>query len=148
MGIWLFWVFQCTYKIIIYLTKASILLLYIRIFVVTPFRRAAWAMLVIVIAWGVGSTLVAIFQCHPIRRVYDISAAGNCISNTVVWYANGGFNITSDIVILLMPLPVISSLQLLRKDRVGLILVFTAGECEFPEYIRHLSEFADMFVLA
>jgi hypothetical protein len=26
-----------------------------------------------------------------------------------------------------MPLPVISSLQLLRKDRVGLILVFTVG---------------------
>jgi hypothetical protein len=84
-------------------------------------------MLALVMAWGVSSTLLAIFQCRPIRRVYDTSVAGYCISNTAVWYANGAFNIASDVVILLMPLPVISSLQLVRREKIGLLLVFTTG---------------------
>jgi hypothetical protein len=110
-----------------YLTKSSILLLYLRIFVITPFRRVAWVMLALVICWGVGSTFAAIFQCTPVRRVYNNSIEGHCISNTVVWYANGSFNIASDIVILLMPLFVIRSLKLGRRDKIGLILVFTIG---------------------
>ena len=105
----------------------SILLLYLRVFVNTPFRQVMLIMLALVMAWGVSSTLLAIFQCRPIRRVYDISAAGYCVSNTAVWYANGAFNIASDIMILLTPLPVISSLHLVRREKIGLLLVFTTG---------------------
>jgi len=123
----LFYVAQAFYKLNINLTKASILLLYLRIFIVKRFRIICWIMLAIVVSYMIASTCAAIFQCTPIPRAWDKTVPGTCISITMNWYANAGFSIATDVIILLMPMPIIYSLRLQRNQKAGLMFVFALG---------------------
>ena len=59
----LFYVAQLFYKININMTKASFLLLYLRIFVQKPFRIVCWIMLGVIGGYIVASSAASIFQC-------------------------------------------------------------------------------------
>lgn len=109
------------------MTKASILLLYLRIFLQKPFRFACWVMVAIVTAYGIASTMASIFQCTPIPRAWNKSISGTCISITTNWYANAGYSIATDVIILLLPMPIIYHLQMHRNQKVALMLVFALG---------------------
>ncbi|PGH11327.1 hypothetical protein AJ79_04943 [Helicocarpus griseus UAMH5409] len=115
------------YKVTIALTKLSILLLYLRIFTNKVFRRICWALIVIVISYQTGSAAASIFQCTPVRRAWDKQVPGTCVNSRVTWYANAAFNISSDLAILILPMPVVKSLQLPKKARIGLMAVFALG---------------------
>ncbi|RFU29212.1 hypothetical protein B7463_g7113, partial [Scytalidium lignicola] len=83
MALKLFYVAQAFYKVSINMTKTSILLLYLRIFVFQrSFRVICWIMLGIVTAYLIASTAAAIFQCTPIARAWDKSVNGTCINIT------------------------------------------------------------------
>lgn len=61
------------------------------------------------------------------RKAWDHKVPGSCINLTASWYANAAFSIVTDFIILLLPTPAISSLQLPRKTKIGLIAVFSVG---------------------
>jgi hypothetical protein len=125
-----FWVCQITYKACINLSKASILLLYSRIFNnVKWFKFACYALTTIVAMYCIASVVATIVQCDPIPRAWDKTIPGNreCISMAQFWYANAGFSIATDIIILLMPMPLVYGLQVPRIQKVALILVFALG---------------------
>jgi hypothetical protein len=44
-----------------------------------------------------------------------------------IWYIMASFNLTTDLVIFLMPLPVIRSLQLPRRQKIMLFAVLGLG---------------------
>ncbi|KAK9777181.1 hypothetical protein AB5N19_12290 [Seiridium cardinale] len=119
---------QVTYKASINLTKSSILLLYVRIFGgVRWFRWICICLITIIATYCTASLIVTIFQCNPVQRAWDKSLAGSCIDNGKFWYANGGFSIATDVIILLLPMPLVYTLQLPRVQKAALILVFTLG---------------------
>ncbi|KAK7987357.1 hypothetical protein PG989_007672 [Apiospora arundinis] len=123
-----FWLTQITYKACINLSKASILLLYLRIFGnVRWFRWLCIVLTTIVALYCVASVTVTIFQCTPVARVYNKAVPGRCIDNARFWYANAGFSITTDVVILCIPLPMVYVLQLPRVQKAALMVVFTLG---------------------
>ncbi|MCJ1429694.1 hypothetical protein MMC29_007609 [Sticta canariensis] len=122
-----FWAIQIIYKFTINLTKISILLLYLRIFPNKSFRKAVYGLLVFVIGYAVASILATIFQCTPIARTFDHEIPGTCINLTGFWYANAGANIFGDFTILALPMPVVNSLHLPRRQRLGLMMVFALG---------------------
>lgn len=123
----LFYVAQAFYKVNINTTKASILILYLRIFVQRPFRIACWVMIAIIASYGIASTLAAIFQCSPIPRAWDKTIPGHCINITQNWYANAGFSIITDLIILLLPMPIIFSLHLPKSQKISLAFIFALG---------------------
>jgi hypothetical protein len=84
-------------------------------------------MLAIVLSYGVASTAAAIFQCTPVARAWDKSIPGTCINITMNWYANAGFSIATDAIILLLPMPIISSLRLQANQKIGLMFIFGLG---------------------
>ncbi|KAK7949471.1 hypothetical protein PG988_016110 [Apiospora saccharicola] len=123
-----FWLCQITYKSCINLTKASILLLYLRIFGnVRWFRWLCIVLTTIIAAYCVASVTVTIFQCTPVPRTYDKSLDGTCIDNGKFWFANSGFSIATDLIILCVPLPMVYVLQLARSQKIALFAVFTLG---------------------
>ncbi|KAK8090416.1 hypothetical protein PG997_005377 [Apiospora hydei] len=123
-----FWLCQITYKSCINLTKASILLLYLRIFGnVKWFRWLCIVLTTIVAIYCVASVTATIFQCTPVPRAYDKSLGGTCIDNGKFWFANSGFSIATDLIILCIPLPMVYVLQLPRAQKFALIAVFTLG---------------------
>ncbi|KAI5863307.1 hypothetical protein GGS23DRAFT_604921 [Durotheca rogersii] len=123
-----FYLCQVTYKACINLTKASILLLYLRIFSgVLWFRWMCRFVLTCVIMYCIASVTATIFQCTPITKAFDKSIEGSCIDNGHFWYANAGFSITTDVLILILPIPLVYVLRIPNVQKVALIMVFALG---------------------
>ncbi|EED20891.1 plasma membrane protein Pth11-like, putative [Talaromyces stipitatus ATCC 10500] len=122
-----YFVAQILYKVNIGLTKISILLLYLRIFVVQWFQRTCQAWIAIVIIFTIGTVISSIFQCTPVTFAFDKSEKGTCINLTAFWYANAAFNIPSDLVIIFLPIPVIRKLQLPPQQKFLLSGTFAVG---------------------
>ena len=122
-----FYFSQFTYKVSINATKASILLLYLRIFVQKQFRQICWILMGFVVAFGTATTLASIFQCTPIPRTWNKSIQGVCLNTTIFWYTNAGFSIAGDLILLVLPMPVLYNLKLPLNQRIALMLVFSLG---------------------
>ncbi|KAK5990810.1 Wortmanamides biosynthesis cluster C-like protein [Cladobotryum mycophilum] len=123
----LFYVAQIFYKLTINLTKTSILLLYLRIFVQKWFRICCYVLIGIVLTYMVASTAVSIWQCTPIRGAWDKSIKPTCVDLTKNWYANAGFSIATDFLILLLPMQPIWTSKLPINQKRALIAVFLLG---------------------
>ncbi|EGY21643.1 hypothetical protein VD0002_g6124 [Verticillium dahliae] len=127
MALKLFYVAQIFYKLTINLTKASILALYLRIFVQRWFRICCYVLVSIILAYMVATTASSIFQCSPISGAWDKSSKPTCIDLTKNWYANAGFSIATDILILLLPMQPIWASKLPVNQKRALMLVFALG---------------------
>lgn len=124
----LYWFAQILYKIGIGLTKVSILALYYKIFGILPwFRRSCLVVTVIVVAFTIASVMTSIFQCSPVQFAFDKSGEGTCIDLGKFWFANAGYNISTDVIIVVMPLLVIKTLQLPKRTKLALCGVFALG---------------------
>ncbi|UNI24266.1 hypothetical protein JDV02_010029 [Purpureocillium takamizusanense] len=123
-----FFMAQITYKASINLVKCCILLLYLRLFrIVRWFRWACWVLLAAAIMYCTASVAVTIFQCRPLIRAFDKTVPGTCINTAKFWYANAGFSIATDVIILLLPMPLVWKLEVPIAQKVALMAVFAIG---------------------
>ncbi|KAF7553954.1 hypothetical protein G7046_g6952 [Stylonectria norvegica] len=123
-----FYLTQISYKISINLTKISILLLYLRIFSkVRWFKWLCWFLIASVLCYAIASVTATIFQCSPVQRAFNNTIDGTCINNATFWFANAGFSITTDIIILFMPMALVYQLQIPQIQKVALLVVFALG---------------------
>ncbi|KAK4215225.1 hypothetical protein QBC37DRAFT_439622 [Rhypophila decipiens] len=127
MTLKLFYIAQAFYKLTINLTKISILFLYLRIFVKKWFRATCLTLLALVIGYMVATFAASVWQCTPISRAWDKSVSGTCISITANWYANAGFSISTDFVILALPMYPIYTSMLPLGQKIALMVVFALG---------------------
>ena len=67
------------------------------------------------------------FDCNPVQSTWNDLIQTDCINIIRVTSAVGGLNIATDFIILVMPLPLISILQLQPKQKWGLLAVFATG---------------------
>ena len=109
------------------MTKASILLLYYRIFSTRIFRHVCVLLLVVVLIFMTVLTSLTIFQCHPVHKIYNQNVKGTCLPPLTLWRTNAIYNITSDIIIILLPFPVIRSLGLPAIHFIGLAGILCCG---------------------
>ena len=123
----LFFISQAFYKLTMNLTKMSIQLLYLRIFIQKWFRIICHVLLVIITSYMVAAFLASVFQCTPVPRAWDKTIAGKCIDITTNWYANAGFSIATDIIILALPMYPLYKTKIMMKRKVALMVVFALG---------------------
>ncbi|OAA49283.1 hypothetical protein NOR_01206 [Metarhizium rileyi] len=123
----LFYVAQIFYKITINLTKASIVLLYLRIFVQRWFRICCYVLLGLFVAYMIATVAASIWQCNPIEGAWDKSMKPTCISLTKNWYANAGYSIATDVLILCLPMQPIWKSKLPINQKRALMIVFALG---------------------
>ena len=110
------------------MTKVSILIQYLRIFPVRRFQKACFVVLGIVTACGAWAVFGNIFLCSPIASFWDKSIKdGDCMDRSVIWFTNAGLNIAQDVVILLLPMPLIQTLQMAKSQKRGLITMLALG---------------------
>lgn len=77
--------------------------------------------------YAIASVVATIFQCNPISRAFNKLIPGTCINIAHFWYANAGFSVATDLLILLMPMPLVYQLQIPRVQKIALVLVFALG---------------------
>ena len=110
------------------LIKISLLLLYIRIFGASYlFRRIAWGFVCLIAAIGTGNALVAIFPCRPTQAFYDVTVAGTCIDDVQFYWATAILNVFTDIVILVLPIPMLWKINANLGKKLGISVLFIAG---------------------
>ncbi|KAH0279120.1 hypothetical protein KCU91_g1949, partial [Aureobasidium melanogenum] len=122
-----FWASVPVYQASLCLTKISILLQYRRVFVGSGIQRVITGSIGVIIVYGLWSVFSTAFMCTPVAYFWDRSIGGHCLSRLGVWFANASINIITDVVICLMPVPILNRLKLPRKQRYALIAVFCLG---------------------
>ncbi|KFY29736.1 hypothetical protein V494_08502 [Pseudogymnoascus sp. VKM F-4513 (FW-928)] len=123
----LFFVFQCFVKNTVAITKLSFLFLYLDIFPQRKFRIICWALIVHISAGIIALSFTTIFQCTPVKYSWDKTVPGSCINIKAFWYGQSGWNTLMDVIVLVLPIPVIVKLQMNRRAKLGLLAVFLLG---------------------
>ncbi|EGE85629.1 integral membrane protein [Blastomyces dermatitidis ATCC 18188] len=125
--IWIF-VAQVLYKVILCLTKTSIVLLYLRVFYAQKsFRWTCYVLIAFNIVSGIAFIPPTIWQCSPVHAFWDRSVPHRCIKNLANWLSYALINILTDVAILILPIRQVMHLQLRRNDKIAVIFVFALG---------------------
>jgi hypothetical protein len=79
----------------------------------------------------ISNVLLQIFSCTPVEKYFEPEIPGHCVSLIPPDIAWGAMSMASDFAIAILPLPVVWSLKLDRRDKVLLSLVFLSGLVAF-----------------
>ncbi|KAG2414817.1 hypothetical protein HFD88_006005 [Aspergillus terreus] len=126
----LFFIEEILYVICIPMIKASMLLLYLRLFPCRTLRIAVLFTLTFTIAWTVASFFGELFSCSPIHyywQRWDGEHKGRCVNHNALLLAHAITNITLDVVVIGLPLPTLLKLRVSLEKRIGLCLMFAVG---------------------
>ncbi|KAF1950352.1 hypothetical protein CC80DRAFT_578239 [Byssothecium circinans] len=120
------------YNICLTLTKLSILALYARMFCRANgwLNPALWGLGIFVLLLGIVQPFVYIFQCVPIYSLWREMPVGEkavCLNFSLAIVIFGGIHIATDWMLLLLPIPVILSLQLDKRTKVTICSLFLIG---------------------
>ncbi|KAJ4389543.1 hypothetical protein N0V93_007013 [Gnomoniopsis smithogilvyi] len=109
--------------------KISILFQYRRIFRVPLMQTATLVGLIFEGAWALTLSVLLPLVCTPVAFFWDSSLQGTCLNQLAIWYVMAAINLVTDFVIFSLPLPVIKSLQLPKRQKALLMGVFCLGFC-------------------
>ena len=82
---------------------------------------------VLAIAGHLGGTLVLIFQCSPVKKSWLPNTPGTCLPNDQTFYALAAITIFFDVIIFVLPIPLLLQLNINLKKKAGLVVVFLLG---------------------
>ncbi|WVR06693.1 hypothetical protein IAU60_003725 [Kwoniella sp. DSM 27419] len=120
--------FTVFYNPAIMTIKVAILILYIRMSAAHRFLRwASVATMVVVALTGVICTLIVIFQCRPVHAAWSYDPNAKCIDVISLYLSSAPINILTDLAILLLPLPILTSLRMEFRQKVVLVTTFVVG---------------------
>ncbi|PKY07982.1 FAD/NAD(P)-binding domain-containing protein [Aspergillus campestris IBT 28561] len=110
------------------ITKASILLLYARIFgVVTRFRWVLIAAGSLVAAFWVSCVIVTLAGCRPFSAFWDLVQTGQCHNGPPFTRTNAIINMCLDVLMLCLPFPMLWRIHTTRRQKVILMSMFALG---------------------
>lgn len=108
--------------------KLAILAIYLRIFVKKPYRVACYIVAGIITANWIGTTVAGFLLCIPFDYLWDKRIPGGHCFNVSAWFRWASLaNIVTDVVMLVLPLPVIWKIHTTTHIKVGLTITFATG---------------------
>ncbi len=111
-------------------TKTSILIFYRRIARNTNklFLIASYTTLVVVNLAGLVLTFLNIFQCRPLNKLFvTYDDTQTCIPLITLYLASSPVNIITDLLILVLPIPILTMMNLPKKQKTILVVTFGLG---------------------
>ncbi|KAJ5419382.1 uncharacterized protein N7487_002932 [Penicillium crustosum] len=117
------------YDLCITLPKLSVLCFYYRVL-----RRGAtwviptlWAVGALCVCWLIGSGLLTTFQCTPINAAWQAVPGARCFTQWKFFTGTAAPSAILDLIILLIPLPLLWSLHMSKAKKAMLIGLFICG---------------------
>jgi hypothetical protein len=105
----------------------SILLLYIELFPKPMFRWCAYGCACIVGLFYIGSMITTLTLCQPLRYSWNKTIPGSCGNLGAAEMAAAAINMVLDVVIVLLPLPIVWRLQMPTQRKLGITVTFALG---------------------
>ncbi|KAK8860023.1 integral membrane protein [Apiospora arundinis] len=119
---------ECIYSVAVAFPKLSILASYLRIFTTKAFRVSAYVLIVIVSLTAASGVITSLASCRPFSARWDPALfVSNCIDAPRFWAGLSVPNVATDVVMLLLPLPVVWRLHMDKRQKVALSAVFLLG---------------------
>jgi hypothetical protein len=115
------------YIIVQVLTKVSILLFYLRVFPQRWMRITVWTFVIWLLVHGIGFFLAVAFECTPVALIWNKNLEGTCINQNAIVMAGAVFSIVEDLVIFILPMPLVTELNIGRGRRIILVVMFGLG---------------------
>ncbi|THW00783.1 MFS general substrate transporter [Aureobasidium pullulans] len=122
--------FSVLYNPALMAEKTSILVFYLSLSKTNrTFRWATIATLFVVNAAGIALTLVTLFQCSPVGAAfrYPVPAVHHCTDIITIYLSSAPVNIITDLAILFLPMPILTSMRLPKKQKTILVITFGFG---------------------
>ncbi|KAL1966249.1 hypothetical protein VTN77DRAFT_4602 [Rasamsonia byssochlamydoides] len=107
--------------------KVSIALMYLRLNPSQTFRYWTWGIIAFDTLYSLAGVIVATFGCTPIEGGWDITIEAKCVDKKAFYYVAAVCNIVSDFATMALALRMVWKLQMQRKQRIWLVLLFTVG---------------------
>lgn len=117
------------YHFVLMILKAAFLLQYRRSFPLPGFQRLCDIFLIFLLCWTIAGAIAGGSTCKPGAAAAGIVEASDktCEEGFKVWLAHGVINIITDVLIYIMPLPLIRTLPLSKGQKIALFSVFSLG---------------------
>lgn len=87
-------------------------------------------MIWLIISWMIALTLIAIFQCKPVKfawQRWDLIHKGTCINYDTFVLVQSSFNLILDLIILVMPMPTLYRLKISTRKKFQIMVMFSLG---------------------
>ena len=116
------------YVVAVALPKLSILSFYLRIFVKRPYKIVTFTLIGVIATHCFVEIITSTFQCTPVAFEWNKNIPGGRCFDQVAFYSWVTLpNIITDVIMLILPLPLVWSLNLPQNRKVGLTVVFLTG---------------------
>jgi hypothetical protein len=120
--------YQAVYYAAMASVKMSYLWFYLRIFPQQNFRKWVWVCMFLVGGYWLGSMLQFFLICTPFEMNWNSTIpGGHCASYNVAFVTIGIFNMITDLIIMLLPIPFIRKIQMAIGIKIGLTAIFGIG---------------------
>ncbi|KAJ2989639.1 hypothetical protein NUW58_g3371 [Xylaria curta] len=123
--------FLTAYTVMMFFAKTAILVEWIRIFVADRERNAFFYAACVLIGFNVGmygaGSIATGLACIPREKLWHPWVEGRCINRFILDSFTAFVNLAIDLGILLLPQKVIWKLQMSRKRKIGLSILFSVG---------------------
>ncbi|KAF2216889.1 hypothetical protein CERZMDRAFT_116205 [Cercospora zeae-maydis SCOH1-5] len=124
---------QVAYFMVVFGTKLSLALLYLRIWPPfdgrTFFHWTCYAVAMMLVYAVVVSCTTVTMACRPIAAYWDLRLRpqASCLDSTKLHYGFATVNLTLDLVLLIIPIPKILRLRISLPRKLGLLATFAVG---------------------
>lgn len=110
------------------LIKVSVLLFYVRVFrTVRAYQIIFWIVGVILVGCGIVIDLLALLTCNPTQKSWNSTVSDHCLSRSSNFFRSAVPNVVTDLILLILPMPILWHLQIKISRKIGLVAVFATG---------------------
>lgn len=118
---------QILYPLIVTAIKVSILFLYLRLSPLKSFRILVIGHMLLCTAGGVAASITNMLQCMPIAKAWNVALPGECFDQYILFEGVVIFNLVTNIIIIVLPMPTIWHLHMPLRQRILVLSVFSIG---------------------
>ncbi|KAF6832186.1 hypothetical protein CPLU01_06285 [Colletotrichum plurivorum] len=109
-------------------TKLSLLTVYLQLSPQGWYRVCIWVTIIFVGTSTATITFALFIHCAPIRKAYDIRVdGGTCLDASFLYMANTSISMFTDVIMFVLPIPMIYRLRLGIWQKLGAMLMFSIG---------------------
>jgi hypothetical protein len=133
----LFYISSAVYNVAIAFAKLSLLFFYRRLNPARWWQRCVLATMVFTTSYSIAIFCAMIFNCHPIAKNWDVTITdGYCHERGPLYISIAALQILTDVVLIVMPIPMLWGLQMPATTKCGLGVMFAIGSSSVSPFLH------------
>ena len=116
------------YFVVVNIPKLAVLALYHRLFPQRTTKITVYLLAGVLISGTIANTIVSLAACKPFKANYDTTVPGHkCVDKEAFFVWTSLPNIITDVIMLVLPLPIVWRLNNTKRIKVALTFTFVVG---------------------